>query len=211
MKRLLVVLAVLFARPAAAQLTVEPAGPCAAEGVSDAVKALLEPNGYRVKDASAAVFVEAWIRKAIPAEKPAEQPRGSDYSVIPPGTVLGVIRYARAGADFRGQPIQEGVYVMRFNLQPEDGDHQGASPRRDHILLSLASADADPAAKLSFDDAVALSRKASGTNHPSVLFLAAPESGAKFPGIEHGHGRDVLQVKSGAVGLGIIVVGKAEE
>ena len=157
------------------------------------------------------MFLEAWIRKAIPTEKPADAPRGADFSSIPVTTVIGVIRYAKAGGDFRGQPIQPGVYLLRFNLQPEDGDHQGASPRRDHVLLSPAAADQDPNAKLTFEAAVDLSRKVTGTRHPSALFLGAPESGAKFPGIQQHGPRQFLTFKSGALEMGLVFVGKAEE
>jgi hypothetical protein len=204
-------LACALAFPAAAQFTLEPAGPCTAEGVQDAIKAALEPNGHRVKEPGGAVLVEVWLAKAIPNEKPADQPRGSDFPTLPVGALVGVIRYAKAGGDFRGQPIQPGVYTMRFNLQPEDGDHQGASPRRDHVLLTPASVDADPNSRPGFDDLVAMSRKASGTAHPQVLFLMAPESAASFPSVHHAHGREALLVKGGSQALGIVVVGKAEE
>ncbi len=204
------VLLFLFVLPAPAQYTVEPAGACSAEGVSDAIKGVLESDGYRVKD-SGGVFVEVWLRKGIPAVKPSEQPRGTDFPSLAPGTMVGVIRYAKGGKDFRDQPIKPGTYTMRFNLQPEDGDHQGASPRRDHLLLAPVAADQDPNAKPNFDAAVELSVKASGTKHPSVLFLAAPESGSQFPSTKHAEGRDLLQVKSGSLELGITVVGKAAE
>ena len=141
----------------------------------------------------------------------AQPPGGSDFPNVPVGALVGVIQYAKGGGDFRGQAIKPGVYTMRFNLQPEDGDHQGASPRRDHLLLSPVAADQDPTAWPAFDPLAALSKKASGTNHPSVLFLKAPPSGAKFPSIDSSGGRHALLVKSGSVELGITVVGKAEE
>lgn len=194
----------------AAQFSVEPAGPCNAAGVADPVKASVG-DGYRVKDAGGAPFVEVWLNKGIPTEKPSEAPRGSDYSNLSVGGFIGVIQYAKAAADFRGQAIKPGAYTMRFMLQPEDGDHQGASPRRDHLLLSPIAVDQDPTSKPNFDGVVAMSKKASGTNHPLVLFLVLPSSGAKFPSIESQGNKQVLQVKSGAVELGITVVGKAEE
>ena len=204
-------LLLLLALSGPAQYTVEPAGPCSAEGISDAVKASLESDGYRVKDSSGAVYVEVWLRKGIPTEKSSEPARGSDFTSLAPGAMVGVIRYAKGGKDFRDQQIKPGVYTMRFNLQPEDGDHQGASPRRDHLLLAPVAIDQDPNAKPNFEAAVDLSVKVSGTKHPSVLFLASPESGAKFPSMRHAEGRDMLQVKSGSVELGITVVGKAAE
>ncbi len=205
------VLVCLLALPAAAQYTLESAGPCAAETVSAAMKSALEGGGHRVKDPGGEVLAEAWLAKSMPTDNSAEKPRGSDFTSLAVHGFMGVIRFAKSGADFRGQPIAAGVYTMRFGLQPEDGDHAGASPRRDHLLLVPAAADTDPAARPVFDDMVAMSRKASGTAHPQVLFLMAPESGAKFPGLHASHGRQVLTVKAGSVELGITVVGKAEE
>jgi len=202
----------LFSLPLGAQYSLDPVGACSAEGVSDAVKALLEAGGHRVKDPSGAVFVEAWIRQAIPVEKAAEAPRGADFSAIPVNTLLGVIRYSRPAIDFRGQAIRPGTYTMRYNRHPEDGDHQGVAPRRDFLLLIPAPKDQDPAANLTFEAAVELSRQASGTTHPSVVFLVAPDSGAKFPSVHHtSSNHEVLQVKAGSVALGITVVGKTEE
>lgn len=199
----------LAASPAAAQYTVEPAGPCSCEGVSDAVKSALETDGYRVKDSGGAPYVEVWLAKAIPAEKKGAT-RGADFT-IPPTSLVGVIRFVKGGGDFRGQPIKPGVYTMRYNLQPEDGDHQGASPRRDHVLLAPVTLDTNPSAQLTYEAAVDLSRKASGTAHPSVLFLSMPESSAQFPSVKRSDNREILHVKSGSVGLGIVIVGKAEE
>jgi hypothetical protein len=57
-----------------------------------------------------------------------------------------------------------------------------------------------------------MSRKASGTQHPAVLFLMSPESGAKFPSIHRtGENHEVLMVKSGELEMSIVIVGKAEE
>jgi hypothetical protein len=203
-----ILVATLAVWPALAQFEVEAAGACNVEGVPAAAKAVLEADGYRVKQAGDP-FVEVWLRKDIPAGT-GEAAHGADFS-LKPATMVGVIRYAKDGADFRGQPIKAGAYVMRYNLQPEDGDHQGASPRRDHILLSPVAADPDPDAPLTYDAAVDLSRKASGTRHPLVLFLSSPGSGAKFPSVVHHENRQILHIKSGAVAMGIVIVGKAEE
>jgi len=208
MSRLLFASLLLAIFPALADYTTTPAaGPCSCEGVADAVKSALDPGGYQVKDASGAPYVEVWLAKNIPT---ANQAAGGADFAIPPTTVIGVIRYARGGSDFRGQAIKPGFYVMRYNVQPEDGDHQGASPRRDHLLLSPAAEDKDPAAKLAFEAAVDLSRKASGTRHPLVLFLTTPD-GTQFPTIKHAGNRDILQVKSGSAAMGIVIAGKAEE
>lgn len=197
----------LFAVSAAAQYSVEAIGACSAPGVSDSVKAALEDKGYRVKDASGE-YVDVWLAKSIPAPK-GDAPGGADFT-IPPATLVGVIQYAKEGGDFRGQKIKAGVYTMRYNLQPEDGDHQGTAPRRDFVLLNPVAGDQDAGAKLNFDQASALSKKASGTNHPLVLFLMLPDSGAQYPGVAAKGSTQVLDVQSGAVQLGITIVGKAE-
>src|SRR5262249_34427045 len=160
--------------------TTPASGPCSCEGVSDAVKSVLDPAGYNVKDASGAPYVEVWLAKNIPTGN--QPPGGADFA-IPPTTMVGVIHYAKGGSDFRGQAIKPGFYVIRFNVQPEHGDHQGASPRRDHLLLSPAAEDKAPATALNFEAAVDLSRKASGTRHPLVLFLTTPDG--KLPSVRH--------------------------
>ncbi len=207
MSRLLFASLLLAVVPALADYTTAPAaGPCSCEGVSDSVKAALDSNGYQVKDSSGAPYVDVWLAKNIPTASQAAA--GADFA-IPPVTLIGVIRYAKGGGDFRGQAIKPGFYVMRYNVQPEDGDHQGASPRRDHLLLSPAAEDKGPAAQLTFEAAVDLSRKASGTRHPLVLFLTTPDG--KLSTIRHSGNRDILQVKSGSTALGIVIAGKAEE
>jgi hypothetical protein len=194
--------------PAAAEMTVGPAS--GAPGLPDTLKSALAPEGFAVKDGGAG-FVQVWLNKSIPTEKSSEAPRGSDFTNLPVGAFIGVIQYSKDGGDFRGQSIKAGVYTMRFALQPEDGNHQGASPRRDHLVLSRAADDQDPNAKPNFDAMVDMSKKASGTNHPLVLFLTLPQSSAKFPGVDSSGGKQVLNVKSGSVELGITIVGKAEE
>ncbi len=197
--------------PAKAQYTVAPIGACDASGVSDAVKNVLEPNGYQVKDASGAPYAEVWLRKGIPSDKNAPSAGGADFTSIPLSTLIGVIRFDKDTNDFRGNKLRAGVYTMRYQLQPEDGNHQGASPRRDHLVLSLAADDTDPNANPNFDALIKQSEKASGINHPLVLFLALPDPSAKFPSIEHVSSRDMLDVQNGSLQLGITVAGKAEE
>src|SRR5262249_58677914 len=97
MQRLLASL-LLAAIPAFADYTTTPAsGPCSCEGVSDAVKSVLDPAGYNVKDASGAPYVEVWLAKNIPSGN--QPPGGADFA-IPPTTIDRVIHYATGGSDF---------------------------------------------------------------------------------------------------------------
>ena len=64
---------------------------------------------------------------------------------------------------------------MRYGVIPQDGNHIGASPIVDFVLLIPMNEDGhQPDANLPSKDLVELSRKASGTNHPTVINLAFP-------------------------------------
>jgi hypothetical protein len=147
--------------------------------------------------------MEIRISKTIPIEKVADPPRGADFPQISPGTLLGTIRYLKQGGDYCGKPIPPGTYTMRYGLLPEDGAHLGVAPRRDFVVLSPAAVDRDAAARPGYEALVEMSRKASGTNHPAILFLTATKEGSPK--------QQVVWFKTETVELGIIVVGKAEE
>lgn len=163
------------------------------ETLSESIQSALAAGSQTVQD------IEIWTNKAIPVEKVADVPRGTDFPQIPHGALIGVIRYSKQGSDSCGRPIAPGAYTMRFCLLPEDGDHQGVAPRRDFVLLSPVAVDRDAAARPSYEALVEMSRKASGTNHPAILFVTTATA------------RQVVKVKSGAVELGIQVAGKLEE
>ncbi len=150
-------------------------GTGAPEEVPAALKELVEAPGLRILDDASAPYAELWLHKALAG---AAKPPAGDvlYSGLAQGTFLGVWRFVTKGFDFRGQSIKPGLYTMRYALMPADGNHMGAAQYRDFILLVPLAADSDPAAQPSFAEVVTLSRKASGTGHPAVFPLAAPES-----------------------------------
>jgi len=61
-------------------------------------------------------------------------------------------------------------------LLPNDGNHLGAAPNRDFLLLIPTASDPDPNAAFKFEELVNLSRKATGTKHPGPLSLIQPET-----------------------------------
>lgn len=132
------------------------------------------------------VFCELWLRKSLPAAATAQNELGIVYGEIAPGTLVAAIRFSSAAVDYRQQKVKPGVYTLRYALLPVNGNHMGVSPNRDFLLLSPASADSS-AANLAVEQLMPLSRKATGTGHPSVWSLAAPEnsSGALQPQIVH--------------------------
>jgi hypothetical protein len=164
-----------------------------------------------VRDSSGAVWIEIRINPAIPVQPVPADSRGTDFPQLRPSTLLGVIRYHKAGQDFCGQPIPPATYTMRYALLPEDGAHLGVAARRDFVLLSPLAIDPDPAAHPTYEALVQMSRQASGTNHPAVLSLSSPPAGTCFPALRLEPHRQTLQFKSGSLELGIVLVGKAAE
>jgi hypothetical protein len=183
----------------------EPAGGPPAE-VAPAIAQALQKDGTRIT-ASGAAYCEIWFR----TEKPSGA-KSSEENVtlpsVPPGALLGVIRFDGKGADRRGQTIKAGVYTLRYGIMPVNGDHQGAAPQRDFLLLTPAADDQDLNSTPNFDALVAMSSKASGTPHPAVLSFW--KSDADTPGFsKQGETDWVLQAKLGDTKIAVILVGVA--
>lgn len=206
MKQLLA-LALLSASLAFAQYKMESTGAPPAD-LPSAFASALQPQGVKILGPGGSVYCEVWFRTKLPAG-----PKSTDDAVtlsIPQGTLLGVIRFAEAAQDRRGQPLKAGTYTMRYSQYPVNGDHQGVAPQRDFALLVRAGDDTDPSATPAFDALVALSAKASGTPHPAVLSIRNSSSD-KFPNFSKQNDHDwVLDTKVGDLPISIILAGKVE-
>jgi len=207
------VAAVLIAAPPS---KVETIGACTSPDFSDAVKASLQAQGFRVST-DAGTICDVWLAKTL------QQSSGStsaDYGSLIPGSFTGVIIYSAAAGDYKGKGISPGSYTMRYQTMPSDGNHMGVSPTPDYFLLSLASADQDPAAVIEYEPLLAMGRKASKTNHPNPLFLTAPAAGGNLSFKDTGDGHWALETKTKAKAKGgaseidfplaIVLVGKGE-
>jgi hypothetical protein len=200
-------LALLFGSLAFAQYKMEPSGPPPSD-VPSAFTAVLQPKGYKILGPGDSVYCEIWFRSQLSAG-----PKSTDDAItltIPQGTLLGVVRFAAAAQDRRGQSLKAGTYTLRYSQYPVNGDHQGVAPQRDFAVLSRVSDDNDPAANPAFEALVAQSAKASGTPHPAVLSIWN-SAADKFPNFSKQNDHDwVLDVKVGDVPLSIILAGKVE-
>jgi hypothetical protein len=197
----------LAASAALAQYKSEPAGAPPAE-LAPAISQALQPQGTKILAGDGAVFCEIWFRTALPSG-----PKSTDQTVtlsIPQGALVGVISFPRLGADRRGQTIKPGVYTLRYSLMPVSGDHQGAAPQRDFVLLTPAANDKDPSAAPDFNALVALSRKASGTPHAAVLSVWGAAASDPVGFAKQGENDWVLTLKIGDIPFAIILAGKAE-
>lgn len=180
------------------------------------IRAALAQTAIRVIGPSGPVC-DLWLGKAVPGKDNAPQTLGVIFPQLAQGTLVGAIRLPNATKDYRKQLIKAGVYTLRYALVPENGNHMGVAPQRDFVLASPAAADQD-AATLTIDQTIALSRKATGSNHPSVWSLAPPEDHPKsLPSVFHLDDADQWLVEfsvplaGSPVPMALVVVGSAPE
>lgn len=157
----------LFATLALAAPKLDTLGPCTDAGLPESVRKVLAPQGYRVvlDDGST---VELWPRAEIAT---ASKAREDATYTLAPSTFVGVILFDKNTRDYRGDAIPAGVYLLRYALQPSDGDHLGTSPTPDFLLLVPPGSDPDPDRAYTFEQLVDLSRKVTGKKHPAPLNL----------------------------------------
>ena len=206
---------VLWSIFSAAQAKLEKLPALTDASVPAAIRAALDAGGSRLVRPDGSVLCEIWLRKSLPVGR-VTAAKGAAYPEMSESALLGVISFPNGGKDFRGQAIKPGLYTMRYELLPEDGNHMGVAPTRDFVLLVTASADRDPDAQYDFAQLVKLSAQAAGTNHPAAFVLLAPESGAVPRTYQNPDG---FQVFAGAiktdggknVPIALVVKGQAEQ
>ena len=178
------------------------------EELAAPVKAVMSAEGTRLVDDSGKTVSEIWLRAKVPPGS-ATSEQDATLSDIPNRTLVGAIRFVTEGADRRGQVIQPGVYTLRYALHPIDGAHQGVAFQRDFFLLVPAANDTEPDSAPSWEEVVAMSKKASGTVHPAVLEAWKDDMPSAGP-LEVFEGRDwVLHAKVGNVPVALVLIGTA--
>ncbi len=178
-------------------------------GASPAGTDLVAKEGAKIVDGAGKVICELWLRSPIPTSAKSDQ-QAVTLPEVEHGTFMGIIQFSMKYSDRRGQTVMPGVYTMRYSYFPQNGDHQGAAPQRDFLLLTPIAVDKDLTAKPGFADLMEMSRKASGTPHPSVFSFWKEEESFE-PGLKLLGEHDwVLYTNMGGIKLGIILVGKAE-
>ena len=157
---------------------VESTGPLTDNAVPEQVRQSLEAKGYRLTLDDSKPACELWLRKSVPAQ--ASKNTELAYPQFVESTLLGVMHFPQAAADFRGQHVPAGFYTLRYALIPDDGNHLGVSPNRDFVVLIPAQSDSDPNAAFKFQELVTMSAKTVETKHPSPLSL--PPADKPSPG-----------------------------
>ena len=160
---------------------------------------------------SGATTLEFWWVKSLPVAGGGP----AAWSQVAEGALVGVVRVTGAFKEIRGKAVNPGVYTLRFGLQPQNGDHLGASPFREFLLLSPASADTDPK-PLGLDGTAAISKQTIGSSHPAALSLDPPVSSAPplssyTSELDHkGLTFQVSTAPAGVLKFGLILVGVIE-
>jgi hypothetical protein len=163
----LVITVSLSASAAFAQIAAAPISVPAPDVIAAPLRSLLAREGTKVSIGP--TTLEFWWVNALPV--PEGSPPG--WSQVTEGALVGALRVTGQFKEIRGKTVKPGVYTLRFGLQPQNGDHLGASPFREHLLLSPADVETDPK-PLGFDGTVAISKQTIGTSHPAALSLDPP-------------------------------------
>jgi len=198
----------------AADGKLEAIGAYADSGASDGLKKALDGKGWRVTLAAGA-YCDIWLRASIPSGK--TDATGAVYTWIGDSALIGVITFAGATTDFRGQSLKAGSYTMRYSIHPTDGNHMGISPIRDFLVLLPVAMDPNPDAQFKFEELTKMSTKVSGTTHPGILSLiqlASAPAAPKLDTDEYNHIAFSAAIKnqSGtAMPISFVVKGHAEQ
>jgi hypothetical protein len=171
------------------------------------VKELLAPGGATAKVGDNTV--EFWWVKTVPVTGD-----GEGFAHVAEGTLVGALRVAAPFRDIRGRVIKPGVYLLRYALQPQNGDHLGVSPFREFLLPTPAADDSNPA-PAGHEGTVELAAMTTGISHPAVFSIDPPVATAAPLSVvqnEAGHTAVVFEVPTSKAPLkfGLILVGHIE-
>ena len=198
----------LTATAVVAQYKAQLAGDPPSEAAAPILGAV-NKTGTKVVAENGTAYSEIWLRSTMPTG-----PNTGESSVtlptIPAGALVGLLRFPAKGSDRRGQTIAPGVYTLRYGNYPVNGNHQGAAPQRDFLVLVPAALDKSADAAADFDALMELSRKASGAPHPAVLSFWKSDADQKSGFEKQGEKDWVLTTKLGDTLVSIILIGAAE-
>jgi hypothetical protein len=195
---------------------VESIGPLIDNAVPEAVRQALDAKGYRLSLDGPTPACELWVRKSIPAQAKKDV-ESVAYPQLAESTLVAVIHFPEAAADFRGQRIPAGFYTLRYAIMPNDGNHLGAAPNRDFLLVIPAASDTDPGAPFKSQELMTMSARSTGTKHPAPLSLVQTDSGPSTPTVskddqDHWIFSAAMKLNSGAeLPFALVVKGTAQQ
>ncbi len=187
------------------------AGGSPPEAIPEEIRAALDPGGQLVTLASGTTL-EFWFRSEVPGGS--DGPPGVTFAGLGVGTLVGAVRITGPWSDYKGNPIEPGVFTLRYGVRPEDGNHMGVSVHLDFVLLVPTAEDPSLEAGWGQDDLNIMSFGATGIGHPGVMSLAPNYEGAEEPVIFQDDADGwALAWPAGSFGgltLGFVVEGEGE-
>ncbi len=190
-----------------------------AGSVSSQIAPLLQETGITIYRGETRKICDIWLLKQWDVAQPTTLTRGILYPFTP-GQLIGVIRYARRGSDFRDQDIESGVYTIRYGQQPVNGDHVGTSPTRDFLLLLNSDTDQSKQV-LKYEQLAEESAVAAQSSHPAILCMTRAKAEGKAPSIKENtehewqilrlQGKIATEEKSQPQAIELVIVGQAVE
>jgi len=206
---LLFVLMLTTAAASSLAAQVERIGPLNVAGASDELKHAVEDKGYRI------TLDDGWSADLWPAKQLKTAKKDVPDALYPElanAEFVGIIRFPKGMSDYRGQAIPAGAYTLRYQLIPQDANHMGVSPNPDFLLAIPITSDPNPEQNYLYRKLVALSAKATGTNHPAVIALDSAGDPATVVKDAQGVVFTVdIPAASGTQKLGIVVKGAAAQ
>ena len=149
--------------------------------LDDELRSELTPKAYQLSDGDG-LFFEFWFASSIPLKAPADTSKAM-LKNIEEVTLLGaVIVHQEERYDFRDDPIDPGLFVMRLALQPQNGDHMGTAPFDTFAVLLPHEKDAEVLEYPDHETLVELASEDTIAEHPPIL-SAQPldDSSGEFP------------------------------
>ncbi len=180
-------------------------------GLSDGLRQALDAKGYRVT-LDDGWIAEFWFARQLKTEK--KDVPGALYPELTNAEFVGVVRFPQGFSDYRGQSLPAGIYTLRYQLLPQDGNHMGVAPNPDFLLASPAADDARPEQSYVYRKLVALSAKSTGTGHPAVIALESAGQPGTVTKAENGtvvFSADVPVAAGASEKLGIVIKGAAAQ
>ena len=199
-------------RLAASSAKAERIEPPASPAIPANLWKVLDPRGYRITLEDGSHLCDLWIRSDTP-KSTTKAPDAALYPQFAPSTMIGVISFPKASTDYKGDPVPAGLYTMRYELLPADGNHLGVAPNPDFVLLVPAGSDPDPAAQFKAPELINLSRKAAGSQHPLPFSLVQPgDSEIAKDDQDHWIFTEKIKMSDGSLlTLGLVVKGRAPQ
>jgi hypothetical protein len=177
-----IVIACTLALPAFANdfaLKIEEKAP--PEELADVVKDGLEHKSYQLSDGDG-MFFEIWLAKEIKVGEEKETIKKTLDTVDSISLLGAMIVHKEERYDFREDPMDLGLYVLRLSLQPQDGNHMGTAPFDTFAILIPHEMDKMVLELMDHDEMVDIASEPTAAEHPPILSMQPMDSNeGEFP------------------------------